>query len=74
MDFRPSTDRAGRPRGAEEGSTRLPTFEDVGHDFDGPAWHRPSGATGRRDIFLSAPRLIDLERRARFAQLPLDPR
>ncbi len=73
MDFRPSSDRDAFFE--EEGSTGLSPSRDTQHDFDAPAWRRP--ARGRADPPAwrrRAPRLINLERRARFASLPLAPR
>ncbi len=74
MDFRPWFDCAIHLREAGEESTRLPAQADAGHDFDIPAWQKPQFGTGRARGRRQSPRLIDLERRARFARLPLDPR
>lgn len=76
MDFRPSTDREIlSERIDEEGSAAPPHRRDDRHDFDAPAWR---GLGGRAQISAVRrrfpPRLIDLERRARFASLPLDRR
>ncbi|WP_363349142.1 hypothetical protein [Methylocystis echinoides] len=75
MDFRPSSVRdAIRAAGVTaEGS--LPQRPDAGHDFDAPAWRSPvNGWPGPSVCRRFPPRLIDLERRARFARLPLDQR
>lgn len=69
MDFRPSSDRALRLRGGEEGSIRLPSSGDRSHDVDGPAWRRPDDPVHPRQ---RPSRLIDLERRARFARQPVE--
>ena len=74
MDSHPWSDRAIRPRGDEEGSTYLRPLTDAEHDFDAPAWRRPHREASLRNLRRPAPRLIDLERRARFTRLPLDPR
>lgn len=74
MVFHPSFDREIRIRGDEEGSIRVRPLCDAGHDFDAPAWQRPNRVAGQRNLRRAAPRLIDLERRARFMRLPLDPR
>jgi hypothetical protein len=71
MDFRPSSDRAIRSCGAEEGSNRAPP-ERAGHDFDAPAWRRRDGAGQYLNGRPPAPRLIDLERRAHFSRLAPD--
>jgi hypothetical protein len=72
MDFRPLSDRAIRQSGAEDGSSRSLPIERAGHDFDAPAWRRRDAAGHHPDCRPPAPRLIDLERRARFSRLALD--
>lgn len=73
MDFRPDSDRAIPDAGFdEEGTTPLPQRHENEHDFDAPAWGGPRGWTPSTASRRFAPRLIDLERRARFARLPLD--
>ncbi len=74
MDFHPEPDRVQRAVGVEEGSTALPQRRNVGHDFDAPAWGKAAQGWRASNWRLFTPRLIDLERRARFARLPLDPR
>jgi hypothetical protein len=70
MDFRPLSDRAMRQ--SEEGSNMSLPIEMAGHDFDAPAWRRRDNAGHRPERRAPAPRLIDLERRARFSRLALD--
>lgn len=70
MDSHPSSNRIAGFE--EEGKTPLPLRRENGHDFDPPAWRGPrekAPSTASRRVPL---RLIDLERRARFARLPLD--
>ncbi len=76
MDFRPSTNREIlSDRIDEEGSTSLLHRHDDRHDFDAPAWRGLGGRTHSSAVCRRfPPRLIDLERRARFASLPLDRR
>lgn len=71
-DFHPSSDRAVRLDGIEEGLSPLAPRDRPGHDFDTPAWRRPAVAIDHRPCARRAPRLIDLERRARFARLQPD--
>jgi hypothetical protein len=73
MDFRPSRDRAMRPAEVDdEGTAALPAHG--AHDFDVPAWRSPTGGPRRSTTpwLRNAPRLIDLERRARFARATSD--
>ena len=69
MEFHPSSVRDRHSREAEEDSAPV-QHDRSAHDFDPPAWR--AFLEARRNIRLvrPGPRLIDLERRARFARLP----
>ena len=71
MEFHPSSHReSSYDGGAEEERSPDAQNDRSAHDFDPPAWRAFIQARRNARFARPGPRLIDLERRARFARLP----